>query len=238
MSSSDSSHNDHAAQHKAYLDGLHLGFNTPDEILIPLIKLATGSDLVRKERIVKGESNEVYEVELTSAHKVILRISRKDRRRFEREQWAMTQCEKAGIPVPNVIYIAALEGADSPSWASVQTKLAGRSIRDIQQSEGISDRRLQSILRKTGEILAIMHGIQTHGFGRIDGEGRAEYETEWDAINPIIENEQLYDLAKEYEIDVRLLEESLTVARERTHEYTDTPRLLHNDLGPDHIFCG
>lgn len=227
----------HAAKHQAYLQELHRGLNTPDNVLYPIIEEATGSDVVAKDRIVKGESNEVYDVELADGIHVIVRISRKEADRFERERWALEQCSATGVPVPQILHISSAEHDGEPLGISIQTKLAGRSIRDIQQADGMSEERLQAILREAGRYLGMMHRIETDGHGRIDGNGKGKFPTDWDSVLYQIHSKDTYlKAASHHDLEAHKIEAALGVLQDRTYEYTDTPRLQHLDLGPDHIF--
>jgi len=226
-----------AAKHQTYLQALHKKIKTPDILLNSVIEKGTGYSALHTSRIIKGESNEVYDVTLSNGSEVIVRINRKEADRFDREKWAIRQCANAGIPVPEVLYISSFQHEGSELAISIQTKLNGKSIRDIEQSGSLSKERTMSILKQAGAYVGMLHSIETNGFGRIDGNGKGRYLSDWEQVCELIQNEDSYvTAAQRNNIDSHKISKIIEILRDRTHEYTDTPRLQHADLGPDHIF--
>jgi len=88
-----------------YLSSIHSRQTTQDEIIRDVIKEANGQDMLSKRRIIAGEVNEVYDVTLNDQSRVILRISPNGSSSFQQEEFVLKQCQKAEIPVPEILFI-------------------------------------------------------------------------------------------------------------------------------------
>ena len=102
------------AKHEQYL-------NAPIEVLEEAINRATGDNVISRDRIIKGEVNEVHDVN-TSAGPVILRVHplENDSARFKSERWAIEKCAQAGVPVPKVLYVGVIENMDESFEVTVE----------------------------------------------------------------------------------------------------------------------
>jgi len=102
-----------------------------------------------------GLSNLVYRVEHAEGAFVV-RLCPDPARlpAFLKEQWAMTQARKAGIPVPDVLEV----GSDVVS----QPYMVSRQV-EGREATGHPERA--SILHRMGELARRIHGIRTRGFG-------------------------------------------------------------------------
>ncbi len=78
---------------------------TSQDIVTNIIRSSIGEDIESVERIVRGESNEVYGIKTKQKNDVILRIGHWDKKTFEREAWAVEQAASVGVPVPKILAV-------------------------------------------------------------------------------------------------------------------------------------
>src|SRR5581483_6752562 len=89
-----------------YLAALHAEQTISGEVLDEILRQVSPARVLSRQRIIAGEINEVYDVTLADELHVIVRISRnpvKNFAHFEQEQWAIRECARRGVPVPEVL---------------------------------------------------------------------------------------------------------------------------------------
>ncbi len=210
-------------------------FNTPDEVSAPLIKKATGSDFVSKERIIKGEANEVYSVTTSSGEEVILRICHNDSLGFEDEKWAIEASEKAGVPVPKVLLTENVALADKKICISIESKLPGIPLNELRQN--LSEEEKKDLGRQAGEILSKINSVKMDGFGRIKKDGKWNYGSIQEVLlRKYLSKDKILAIAKEIDFDTEIIEKAFAILEEGAKKFpVIQPRLIHNDFAPKHL---
>ena len=66
-------------EYNKFLEEIHSKNFTTDDVISDVVKEATGSEVISKKRIMAGEVNEVYDVELQGKDNVIVRIHKSDK---------------------------------------------------------------------------------------------------------------------------------------------------------------
>lgn len=124
-----------------FLDRLHAQFAVPRPAVTELVQRACGQSVAAVERLISGDENEVYRVNLARGGTVFVRIGRPDAPplKLYREAWAMEYARRAGVPVPDVVTvepIASHEDArhEDARHAMVVTAAPGQQLGDLLAS--------------------------------------------------------------------------------------------------------
>lgn len=104
-----------------------------------------------------GVTNDVF-VFSARGERCVLRINRDASKiqDFLKEQWAMNEARSVGVPTPEV-----LEVGNDPVGAAFMILRHERGITPCDHPERLD------VLRQLGELCARLHGVATHGFGKV-----------------------------------------------------------------------
>lgn len=224
--------------YEKYLAELHAKLVTPDNVLKAVIKEATNLTPVSKEKIIAGEANEVYNFSLTDKSQIIVRISRSEKPDFEQERWAISQCNQAGVPVPEILLIKHQELDSKLLSICVQRKLDGDTLeRGKIDYHKLDKEYLKSILKKAGAILAKIHSVKTQNFGYLNKNGEGNFGSFTDLMSEHIQqSDEFYKIAKEINFDLKSMKTIFQILNDNLRNVPDvSPCLNHNDFGPKHI---
>ena len=103
----------------------HEQWNTSSEVIQGAVLKATGSAMAEQQRIIAGETNEVYSATTEAGPEVIVRIHHGPRNRFEKERWALDRCAEVGVPAPMMLFV---ESLNDTTHICVESKLGGESL--------------------------------------------------------------------------------------------------------------
>jgi aminoglycoside phosphotransferase (APT) family kinase protein len=210
---------------------------TPQDIVTNIIRSSIGQDIERVERIVRGESNEVYGIRTQQKNDVILRIGHWDKRTFEREQWAVEQAAVVGVPVPSILAVGEELTSGAPTYYCVQKKLQGTPLDTLLYSSGLSVERAKPIVEKAGEALAKIHSIKTSGWGYLATPKRGEDSTLDDRFAKVVaESDRISAALKATNVRVADITTVLAQLKAGLSIFEGNQRLVHGDFGPKHIF--
>lgn len=226
------------SDYKKYLADLHSQLTTPDEIIFDAVKEATNKTVINKNKIIAGEANEVYDVELSDNSHVIIRISRAEKQEFEQERWAIEKCREIGIPVPKILNLKHISFENKPLHICVQEKLEGEPLeRGGINFHSFSEERKKKIIFQTGEILSKIHSIKTVGFGKLNESGKGSFTTFPELMREHVNQEKDYlSIAKDINFDLTAMKKIFRILKEKSDLFPDMePVLNHNDFGPKHI---
>jgi aminoglycoside phosphotransferase (APT) family kinase protein len=162
-------------------------------------------------------------------------VSHGNEDRFTPEKWAIDKAREVGVPAPEVLLIEEVEDEGKKVTVSVETKLSGKPLGDLDLSE--EDRRV--VVQEAGEILAKIHSIAPQKFGRLYGGGVGGHES-WESymFRPLRAQQVkgLLESAERVGIPKIQIDQALQILASHTEQYRDTtPHLLHGDYGPKHI---
>lgn len=99
------SSSDQQFDYEAYIAQKQVEMQTPPDMLRDFVKKATGQEPEPPKRLMFGETNEVYDVRTRNGQEVIIRVSHEQEETFGKEKWAIEQCQKTGVPVPDVLLV-------------------------------------------------------------------------------------------------------------------------------------
>jgi len=193
-----------------------------------LIDAEATSGIDEIELIPIGEVNEVYELRRKEGSSLVMRISRRGGDILEHERWALDQSREKGVPTPKTIAIRHAEIDEEPVDITIQEKMEGVRLSQIESD--------QDVLKNLGITIARIHEVQTEGFGWTSPEGRGIFNT-WDEylLKALSKKDSLLDIARRNSIDTAVIEDGLELIATNSNIYQGEARLVHRDLGPDHI---
>ena len=225
-------------EYESYIEKKHAEMQTPVENIDDYVRKATHQGISNIKRLMRGEANEVYDITLNQGQQIIVRISHNRYGSFGKEGWAMEQCKKNGIPVPNVLMIEDDETKEKFRSICILEKLKGQPLLKRVEDKTISPEDLNLILKNVGTLLSQIHSIPTRKFGWLNEHGESIFAT-WDQY--VLRRSEKIDRYKEV-IQKISLEPSLVdkafalLIKNREHYSSVKPVLLHGDLGYEHIF--
>ena len=210
---------------------------TPQDTVASIIRNGIGEDIDIVERIVRGESNEVYGIRTKQNNYVILRIGHWDKKTFERELWAVEQSAAVGVPVPRILAIGEEPSESAPVYYCIQEKLHGTTLDTLLYSSDLSPERAKAIVEKAGEALARIHSIKTSGWGYLDtptyGE-HAQLDNKFAKVEA--ESDRISTALQRTNVPVPNVETILEQLKSGISVFQGNQRLVHGDFGPKHIF--
>ena len=221
-----------------FLKELHDKSFTTDEEVADLIHQASGVYPSNKKRLMAGEVNEVYDVELPERNNVIVRVHKSEKPVFLQEKWAIDECRKLDMPVPTILLIKHIPQDDGVVSFCIQEKLPGDTLeRGKVPYEQVDKGQAKTLFNKAGSILEKMHSIPVSGFGELDGSGKGDKPNFQEEMTRETEKEEKYmALAKKMGIPEEQMAKAFKTLTERVPKYADMkPTFNHGDFGPKHI---
>lgn len=219
--------------YQKFLEKKHGGFETPGNLIGTIVKKATGSGLVKKERIIAGEVNEVYDVTTENDQNVIVRISRQGSQNFETEERVIRLALMAGVPAPKILLIEQISSSLEKPTFCVEEKIEGKPLTSLMGS--LESGVLRSIISESGGILSKIHSITVDNFGHLDGT--TSFKTWQDYIFSIEgRRDRIIAAAKRLRIEPELIDKAFRLLRENEKMFQiKEPKLLHGDFSPKHL---
>lgn len=224
-------------EYQKYLEEVHNRSSIPEPALNMIVSNIVGSPMVEKERILKGEANEVYDVKTRAGDEVFVRIERRGLG-FLQERWAIEQCQKVTVPAPEILGITHLNSQGELLAVCIQRKIEGDTLeRGSINVDEMDQETLRGIINQAGEILAKIHSIPTQGFDRIDQHGVGKFETFKDMmLDREAERGEYMRLAKRINLDSQVIERAMKIISDHQDLYEEVGSVLnHGDFGPKHI---
>ncbi len=220
-----------------YLKTLHSKQETPEEIIKDFVKEGTGKEIISKKRIIAGEVNEVYDVTLNDKTNVILRISPNGSPDFQQEKWAVTECKKVGVPVPEIFLVKYQTIKGKEFGLCLMEKIDGEPL----ERGGINFHKLSlgqqnNYIYQAGEILSKIHSISTFGWGWII-KNKGQYENSDNLFLNWLNKKELYEkAAKEENLELSIINKALRVMEVFRKRYSIVrPCLNHGDYSHKHF---
>lgn len=217
----------------AFLTELHSRFAVPRAVLVELVERSSAGRVVTVQRLISGDENEVYRVSLADGSVVYPRIgipgTPAGKPRWE--AWAMDRARIAGVPVPAVL---AVEAVENGRYAMVVSEAPGRQLAAARPS--LSDADYLEVMTDLGRVLARLHSLRMPGAGVPDDDETwpdpATHRRRYLA-NRMADCEQLgmAGLTRDESAQVIAL---LSDAPDLP--VSDEPVLCHGDLGDEHVF--
>ena len=223
-----------ASDYQSFLKNLHVSLQTPEDIISHIVQKVSNSKISKIERIIAGESNEVYDVVTEDNYELIVRIGHGEKSRLFTEAWAIEQVKDKNVPTPTILLLEKIKVGTSTIIICVENKIAGVPLRDLQD---LPRKSLKNLTRNAGSILAKIHQVKIQGFGELNEKGKAEYKD----LNENMQHEIKYksvfvDAGKRAGISKEVIEEAFSFLQKYVDQFNNSNNvLLHNDFSPKHI---
>ena len=96
------------------------------DVLSWLVRQACGEEVATCERNQgSGRGREVHEVVSASGARLVIRGEADESNGLDQEAWFLARARQAGVPVPEVVWLGAVETAAGPRTVMVQRAVAG-----------------------------------------------------------------------------------------------------------------
>jgi len=162
-----------------YLERKHAGFQTPEDLVFRWVSKATGRRPVSRQKLVRGNDNEVYQVATTTGEEYVIRIRRCEAAELETEAWVIEQYRRAGVPVPVVHLVDREEYGGSTLEFMVQTRVPGRPLSQLDRRT--TQQEWVGLCRQAGEVLGKMHSVEVGGFYHLNSGGKWDF-ADWQEV--------------------------------------------------------
>ncbi len=213
-----------------------------EEEIERVVLAASGSGVLRKERITRGFSCEVWWVTTVDGQELMYRANwyaywdKRNEMHFENERWALHQCEVHGIPAPRFLHIEhKLPGYPYRS-VIVNTRLDGEPLKRLMERDRLSDGVLESLLTEAGRLLGKLHQLPTNGFRQLDGNGKGSARDWRDAYLGQLDLNRLRQSADNAGLPWSLVQEGIRLLEDNASLGSGIrPCLLHGQFDLEHI---
>ncbi|GHO79312.1 hypothetical protein KSD_70830 [Ktedonobacter sp. SOSP1-85] len=207
-------------------------------IINEIVQKAIGTRIEQMTRINKGQSNEVYFIDLKDGS-FVLRIAKGfDYDIFAIERWAMQEVSQRGVPIAAILAQGSVVERDEVISYQVQEKLPGEPLDSLLAQGKVGRDRSERLTEQAGELLAAIHSVSPFGWGRITKPHQGIYASFEKWIITFQERSERFNkaLAQFTSLGVPRFEEVWQKLRSLETCAIHKPVLLHYDLSPDHIF--
>ena len=217
---------------------LHRAHTTNSNTLNEIVQKSMGTHIEQITRINKGQSNEVYFIDLKDGS-FVLRIAKGfDYDIFAIERWAMQEVSRRGVPVAAILAQGSVVDRNEVISYQIQEKLTGEPMDSLLAQGKVERHRSERLTEQAGELLAAIHSVPTFGWGRITEPQHGTYESFEKWMLALQEDSEKFDkaLAPFNALGVPRFAEVWQQLCYLKSFAIPTPVLLHYDLTPDHIF--
>ncbi len=215
------------------LANIHAKLQTPHHVLAGVVKKHLGHTLLDVEKIIAGERNEVYLL-ITDKEKYVIRISQSEKGDFEKERQAKKITSNLGVPSATIVAIGFLGKKHSTHQYSLEKFVEG-TIYNLYETD---KKTLGRIFESAGEILGKIHSVQTVGFGELNNDFRAPYETFIEKITREKINNIDYhkDIALRQKLNWPFIREMIEQLEKHLYVFAHEPSVLvHGDFNHKHF---
>jgi aminoglycoside phosphotransferase (APT) family kinase protein len=213
----------------------HAAYQTAEQVILDLVKRATGQQPVAREKIVRGYDSEVYLVRTIQGDEFVVRIRHHGGAPFEQEAWAIAQCRALGVPAPEVLLVETTSDEHARE-VMVQRRVPGHALSDIEHD--LKPAQRAAVWAQAGVALGAIHSIHVGGFYKRNADGEWDF-PDWDSISA----QSIADRASEMplligagftptEADLMLEIHKSGLAQFPIRQ----PVLCHGDFLPGHLF--
>ncbi|CAF2969220.1 unnamed protein product [Rotaria sp. Silwood2] len=187
--------------------------------------------------IISNDS-EVYDVRLDNDTYVILKVRRFGDVLYDQEAWAINECRKHGVPVPQVLFVRKELIDNEMRDIMILEKLKGKSFRKVIDEQNISENDVVRVLEQAGIILKKIHSVKVNGYWRLNHNNQWDFDSWADYIKSTIKD-RIED--KKYLFDVGFTEEDVNFIMKCHDLFMNNyechqPVLCHGDFTHEHWY--
>lgn len=219
----------------AWLEELHGGLSTPDEVIDETVERAVGSRPVKRERIVLGEVNEVYRAATLGGDRVIVRVNRSPGR-HRAEAWAIERCREAGVPVPEVLLVEEKEIDGQEISICIQRRIDAVPLDHLLAESPVDE--IHRLVEEGGRLLSRIHSVTTEGSGYLgaDGHGTASRSVTAEVLAVEDSLDSIHASAAKVGVEAHVVDTLMDGLRRNAPVFDEVePRLVHGDYGGKHL---
>lgn len=219
-----------------YLASRHATFNVDQELVYDLVRRCTGCTPNHRQKVVRGNDNEVYRVSTDEQHAFIVRIHRDGEVTLSEEHWAIGLCQAAGVLVPQVRFVGIIESASERLEVMVQDALPGQPLSELARTLGRD--QISGALHQAGRELAKIHTITAGGFYHYHPQHGWDFKR-WEEIAEAMvrERSQERELIVQNGFDAEDFSDMVRSLELYKNEHPcESPVLCHGDYLPKHLF--
>ena len=205
-------------------------------MLKAILKKTLGKDFKDFQQIFEGYDNEVYEITTEKSELLILRLSKGGNTPFLQESWAIEQCRKVGVPVPEILFCGDWEEEENLQEVMIQKRVSGDSLNKILPK--LSTLQREKICVEIGEVLQKIHSISVEGFYKRQYDGTWDF-PDWESIQKSHISARTTEMPIIWELGFSKAEtdQILDWMRLNSEQFAwKNPVLCHGDFMPRHIF--
>ncbi len=221
-------------EYQAYLETLHQGLQTDEQLLDEVVFEVTAAHIKDRQKIVKGEMNEVYSIVLNNGREIIVRISRSDHgdwSEFEREKLAFDLCKDLNLPFPNILAIKKREENGQKKMFCLEDKIQATPL--VEQKDLPEDQRY-AIVVEAGKLLKKIHSIKREGYGWLQKDGTGQHKSFQEYMNDFCQKERYREVLQQTGFSKEEIEKIFSILK-TSFEDTGDYCLLHHDYHPKHL---
>ena len=168
---------------------------TDTHTLNEIVQKAMDTNIERMTRINRGQSNEVYFIDLKEGS-FVLRIAKGcDYDIFAIERWAMQEVSRRGVPVAAIVAQGSLVERDEVIFYQVQEKLAGEPMDTLLAQGKVGRDRSERLTEQARKLLAAIHSVSTVGWGRIATPHHGSYSSFEERMLALQDDAEKFDTA-------------------------------------------
>jgi len=108
-----------------------------------------------------------------SGARLVIRGEAGESNGLDQEAWFLARAHRAGVPVPKVLWLGAVDTTAGPRTVMVQTAVPGRPLSEALP--GMSAGQRWSAARSCGQVVALRHSVRVGGFDRRHADGSFEF---------------------------------------------------------------
>ncbi len=219
-----------------FLQERHKNFNFPQNIIFDIVKKSTNTNPIKTEKIIAGYDSEIYSINTKENIEFIIRINRFGEIGFQNEAWAMNECRKVGVPVPEIFFNDNLKIENEFLEVMLISKLKGNPLKE--KLKNLKKEELDKILFQAGEILSRINSIKVNSFYRRHKNGSWDFPN-WNEMMKSTLKDRISE--KEFILKHNFNENDFSHMLEMIEYYKDKfpckqSVLCHGDYLPEHIF--
>lgn len=209
---------------------------SPAHVVEAAIVAATGSPAATTERLLHGESNEVYDATTADGQRIIVRLGRRQPSLFPAERWAVERGAEAGVPTPEVLLVDEVVAGEETLAVCVERHAGGLPLQSVAAS--LPRDTVRAAVVAAGRALARIHSVRTDGWGwPLDADGRgSDPDLSAFLAMPAREPQWYRPGAEAAGYDLERFDRAMALLAERAEGHgLDGPRLVHADFGAKHV---
>ncbi len=212
----------------------HKDYSISFEYLRELLKNKVNKMLISFEKVVSGVDKEVYKV--MTEDSVLYVLFNHYGTDFRNEAWANNKAQKAGVPVPDILFSGIVERDGLDVECMIESEISGTEVASIWNELSLENKN--KIIIELSKNLQKLHSVSAGGFYEMDKSGTWDFETFTAMMDSAIhDRREEFEYSEESGLTQRELDKCLKyMTLYRDLQKDAQPILCHGVLCLRHIF--